>query len=83
MPQRSAFFCLFLTPTDSAANRDPCPPPILERLDIEPKHWLFLTQHFESQIKGLMGTAYKLKQVCKKLGYQRTPGLKNCQTYFP
>jgi hypothetical protein len=58
-------------------------PPILKRLSIEPRHWLFLTQHFESKFKGLVGTAYKLKQVCAKLGYQRTPGLKNCQTYFP
>ena len=58
-------------------------PPILERLSIDPKHWLFLTQHFENRFKGLVGTAYKLKQVCEKLGYQRTPGLKNCQMYFP
>ena len=58
-------------------------PPILERLQIESKHWLFLTQHFESRIKGLVGTAYKLKRVCEKLGYQRAPGLKSCQTYFP
>jgi len=58
-------------------------PPILERLQIEPKHWLFLTQHFESRFKGLVGTAYQLKQVCEKLGYERTPGLKSCQTYFP
>jgi len=57
--------------------------PILERLNIEAKHWLFLTQHFESRFKGLVGTAYQLKQVCEKLGYQRAPGLKNCQTYFP
>ena len=58
-------------------------PPILERLQIEPKHWLFLTQHFESRFKGLVGTAYQLKQVCEALGYQRAPGLKNRQTYFP
>jgi hypothetical protein len=58
-------------------------PPILERLNIESKHWLFLTRHFESRFKGLVGTAYQLKRVCEKLGYQRTPGLKNCKTYFP
>ena len=49
-------------------------PPILERLNIEPKHWLYLTKHFESRFKGLVGTAYQLKQVCEKLGYQRAPG---------
>ena len=58
-------------------------PPILERLNIEAKHWLFLTQHFESRFKGLVGTAYQLKRICEKLGYQRAPGLKSCQTYFP
>ena len=58
-------------------------PPILERLNIEAKHWLYLTKHFESRFKGLVGTAYQLKQVCEKLGYQRAPGLKSCQTYFP
>ena len=58
-------------------------PPMLERLKIEPKHWFFLTQHFERRFKGLVGTAYQLKQVCEQLGYQRAPGLKNCQTYFP
>ena len=44
---------------------------------------LFLAQHFESRFKGLVGTAYTLRQVCEKLGYQRAPGLKSCQTYFP
>ena len=58
-------------------------PPILERLNIEPKHWLYLTKHFESRFKGLVGTAYQLKTVCEKLGYQRVPGMKNCKTYFP
>ena len=58
-------------------------PPILERLNIEAKHWLFLTQHFESRFKGLVGTAYQLKRVCERLGYQRVPGMKNCKTYFP
>ena len=58
-------------------------PPILERLNIEPKHWLYLTKHFESRFKGLVGTAYQLNRVCEKLGYQRVPGMKNCKTYFP
>ena len=30
-----------------------------------------------------LGTAYQLKRVCEKSGYQRAAGLKNCQTYFP
>ena len=68
---------------DKRGTIDATLPPILERLNIEAKHWLFLTQHFESRFKGLVGTAYQLKKVCEKLGYQRAPGLKNCQKYFP
>lgn len=55
-------------------------PPILERLNIEPKQWCYLTQHFESRFKGLVGTAFKLKQVCESLGYRRTPNLNAAAT---
>jgi hypothetical protein len=54
-------------------------PPILDRLDIEPKHWLFLVTKFESQFKGLVGCAHRLKAVAKQLGYKRTPGLASCR----
>ena len=57
--------------------------PILERLNIDPKQWCYLTQHFESKFKGLVGSAHKLKQACQALGYQRTPGIKHCLVYFP
>jgi hypothetical protein len=46
-------------------------PPILERLQIDPKHWLYMTQHFESRFKGFVGASYKLKEACQRLGYQR------------
>lgn len=57
-------------------------PPILERLDIDPKQWLFLTTQFESRFKSLVGCAYKLKMAAEKLGYQRTPGLGICKAIF-
>ncbi|MEW8693412.1 MAG: transposase [Candidatus Thiodiazotropha endolucinida] len=50
-------------------------PPILERLQIDPKHWLFMTQHFESRFKGLVGASHALKAACRKLEFQRTPNL--------
>lgn len=53
-------------------------PMILERLNIETKHWHYMSQHFESHFKGFVGSAHKLKQICKALGYVRTPGLKSC-----
>jgi len=58
-------------------------PSILERLNIEPEHWGYLINHFESRFKSFVGTAFKLKQVCQSLGYQRTPGVKHCEYYFP
>jgi hypothetical protein len=53
-------------------------PPILDRLKIDPKHWLYMTQHFESKFKGLVGAAHTLKAACKRLGYRRTPNLTAC-----
>jgi len=53
--------------------------PILERLNIEPRYWLFLATQFESRFKGLVGAAYNLKAACATLGYQRTPGLASCR----
>ena len=57
-------------------------PPILGRLNIDPQHWGYLAKHFESPFKGLVGSAYKLKQACQVLGYKRTPGLRSCEAYF-
>jgi hypothetical protein len=57
-------------------------PPILQRLQIEPQHWLYMTQHFESSFKGLVGAGYKLKAACRKLKYQRTPNLGVALRYF-
>jgi REP element-mobilizing transposase RayT len=50
-------------------------PPVLERLQIEPKHWLYMAQHFESRFKGLVGASHTLKAVCRKLELRRTPNL--------
>ncbi|MCG7977031.1 MAG: hypothetical protein G8D81_20245 [gamma proteobacterium symbiont of Clathrolucina costata] len=50
-------------------------PPILEWLQIDLLRWLYMTQHFESRFKGLVGTSYKLKEACQRLGYHRTSNL--------
>lgn len=54
-------------------------PPILDRLEIEPKHWLLMSQKFESRFKGLVGTAYAVKAACRQLGYRRSVGLSGCK----
>ena len=58
-------------------------PPVLQRLNIEPKQWLYLTKNFESPFKGMVGSVFKLKQTCIALGYERTPGLQGCKEFFP
>ncbi|WP_303905258.1 transposase [Thiohalomonas denitrificans] len=50
-------------------------PSILQRLEIDPKQWGYLTTQFESPFKGLVGAANHLKQACQQLGYRRTPGI--------
>ena len=55
-------------------------PAILERLDIEEDHWLYMTQNFESSFKTLVGSVYSLKRACRSLGYKRIPGKRACET---
>ena len=50
-------------------------PPILEWLQIDAKHWLYMTQHFENRFKGLVGMSHRLMATCRKLEYRRTPNL--------
>jgi hypothetical protein len=57
-------------------------PPILERLEIDPKHWLYMTQNFESTFKGLVGACHRLKKACQALGYRRAPNLSAASLYF-
>jgi REP element-mobilizing transposase RayT len=54
-------------------------PPILERLNIDPRHWVYMTRHFESRFKGLVGAVYQLRAACETLGYRRTPNLAVCR----
>jgi len=58
-------------------------PPILQRLKIEQDNWFHLNQYFETAFKGFVGSAINVKDICIKLNYQRSPGLSNCERYFP
>jgi hypothetical protein len=51
----------------------------LERLQLDPLHWRYLTKSFENRFKGLVGSAFALKQACQNLGYRRSPGMSACQ----
>lgn len=57
-------------------------PPILKRLNQDTDNWIYISQNFESKLKGLVGSAMKVKQACKKLGYKRTMSLITCFHFF-
>ena len=58
-------------------------PRILQQLNVDPKHWCYLSQNFESKIKSPVGMSYHIKQACEQLGKQRVHGILACEKFFP
>ena len=67
---------------DKRGSIDSDLPCILERLDIDEEHWLYMTQNFESSFKTLVGAVHSLRKVCRDLGYKRMPGRSSCEALF-
>ncbi len=57
-------------------------PPILQRLNIEPQHWHYLTIQFESPFKSLVDSAYEMRQACEQPGQQWAQGIRECERLF-
>jgi len=57
-------------------------PPIIQRLNISPAHWVHLCTHFESRFKGLVGSAHSLKTLCYEFGLRRRSNLQNSKLLF-
>jgi REP element-mobilizing transposase RayT len=57
-------------------------PPLLKRLNLDAQHWMYLSKHFESPFKELVGSAHMVRKACKDLGKQWTHGIKQCETLF-
>jgi len=68
---------------DKCGKIDANLPPLLNRLNFEAENWLHLSTHFESKLKGLVGSVINLKVACKKMGYKRTVFKCCCEQYFP
>lgn len=51
-------------------------PPILERLQIAPRRWLYLSRHFGSRFKSLVGSA------CENLGKHWSHGFRDCELFL-
>ena len=41
-------------------------PAIMNRLGIDAEHWLYITQNFESEFKGIVGAAHEVKSKITK-----------------
>ncbi len=58
-------------------------PPILQRLQIEPKAWLQMTTGFESQFSSLVGQAHHVQAACEQQGQAWAHGISACRHLFP
>jgi REP element-mobilizing transposase RayT len=57
-------------------------PSILKRLELDTRHWLYLTKNFEHPFKNLVGAAYRIRKVCKQTGRHWAQGIKQCEKLF-
>ena len=57
-------------------------PAILQRLNIDTRHWIYLSKSFESPFKNLVGTANNVRAACDELGKQWTHGIRQCEEIF-
>ncbi|MCW8128529.1 hypothetical protein [Microbulbifer halophilus] len=57
-------------------------PPILERLQIDPRHWLYLNKNFESRFRSLVGTTHSVRSACERLGKRWAHGIRDCERYL-
>ena len=57
-------------------------PPLLQRLNIDTRHWEYLAKNFESPFKGIVGTAHNVRETCEKLNLKWTHGVRECERLF-
>ena len=46
-------------------------PTIMDRLGIDAEHWLYITQNFESEFKGIVGAVHEVKSKITQFWDQR------------
>ena len=57
-------------------------PEILQRLQMDARHWCYLTRHFERPFKHLVGAAHHVRSVCEALGQRWAQGISQCERLF-
>jgi len=57
-------------------------PEILQRLQLDARHWCYLTRHFEHPFKHLVGAAHHVRSACEALGQRWAQGISQCERLF-
>ena len=57
-------------------------PEILQRLQIDARHWCYLTKNFDPPFKHLVGAAQHVRSVCEALGQRWAQGISQCERLF-
>ena len=57
-------------------------PAILQRLQMDARHWCYLTRHFEHPFKRLVGAAHHVRSACEALGQRWVQGISQCERLF-
>jgi len=57
-------------------------PDILQRLQLDTRHWCYLNRHFEHPFKHLVGAAHHVRSACEALGQRWAQGISQCERLF-
>jgi REP element-mobilizing transposase RayT len=57
-------------------------PVILQRLQMDTRHWCYLNRHFEHPFKHLVGAAHHVRSACQALGQRWVQGISQCERLF-
>ncbi len=57
-------------------------PVILQRLQLDARHWCYLTRNFEHPFKHLVGAAHHVRSACEALGLRWVQGIRQCERLF-
>ena len=57
-------------------------PPILQRLDMDARQFIYLSQNFEHPFKNLVGATHHVRKACQSLGQNWVHGMSQCEKLF-